>query len=102
MRVIEDAIAYVDNFKARIARLKGLSPVYPKVYTEEGMGFWVSTLVHWEYNGVVFSRHHVESGILSETYSKEQVLARLHSAVSLCKEKAIPCQFDDVVGIATK
>lgn len=98
MGFLHEIVEKVDNFKTHIGNLKAKSPIYPEVYTEKVKDvFWVSTLVHFWYNDVLFSRHHVESGHLNKDCTEESILIRLHKMAKLCKEKAIPCKFDDVV-----
>lgn len=99
-KLLHEILTEVDLFNGQVAHLKENSPIYPELYTEhKGNVFWVSTLVHWFYNDVLFSRHHVESGVLSKTCTEEMIISRLKSAADQCKEKAIPCKYDDVVSL---
>ena len=97
--IIERAGLFTD----RIALLKSKSPTYPSLYTETGFGqFWVSTMVEFIYNDVKYKRHHVEYGILGNTYKKENVIDRMKHAAALCQEKAVPMWKDEVVGVVER
>lgn len=100
-RVISQAIEYANWFKDDTARLKKLSPVYPEIYQEmrESGEFVASTLVHWQHEGVIYSRHHVERGIVNKPDVPTWVLGRLRESCEKCKTMAIPCQYDDIVPI---
>lgn len=103
----QDFIDRADTFRKKIYGLKEASPQYPKLYVVEASNeMFVSTLVEFVYNGVRFNRHHVESASNSKDYSKERweeikqmAIDRLHESVKECLTKAVPCMFDDVLGI---
>ena len=91
------------KFKHTIAHLKSIAPVYPEIefFIWEG-AIWGTTKVEFEYNGIRFSRHHVDSHHMSfhilESDIKERVRARISSAQEQTVQLAVPCQFDDVIG----
>jgi hypothetical protein len=79
---------------------KGESPIYPELFKRRiGREFLVSTLVHFEFNGVLFSRHHMECGITSETCTEEMIIDRIIQSAEQCKKLAVPCEIDDVVKV---
>jgi hypothetical protein len=98
-RVISQALDYTAWFNADTKRLHGLSPVYPDIYQEmhKNGEFVASTLVHWQYEGVTYSRHHVERGFMTKPDIPTMVLRRLKEACEKCKTMAVPCQYDEIV-----
>ena len=105
--MLQKILAEADALKGNIERLKSLSPDYPLLYIEdEPTNYTVSTKVVFTYNGINFSRHHVEMSNKAPHYAdkywsevKEKTLNRLHYAVSQCLKFAAPCQYDDIISI---
>jgi hypothetical protein len=97
--IISQALDYTAWFKADTKRLKGLSPVYPAIYQEmhENGQFIASALVHWQHEGVTYSRHHVQRGIVNKPDVPTWVLKCLRENCEKCKTMAIPCEYDDIV-----
>lgn len=105
-KILHDAA----QFKSQISKLKSKAPIYPKIHFEESDGYlWATTMVKFTYNGVDYKRHHVES-IVSDgnvsiivpdgNVSINELQSRLVEAAEMCIKKAVPCQFDDVIGLS--
>ena len=90
----------VDQFKSQISELKSKAPMYPKIHFEEkGNCLWATTMVKFSYNGVDYKRHHVESIIPNENIGINELQSRLVEEAEMCIKMAVPCQFDDVIGL---
>jgi len=88
-------------FEFRNSRFKKIAPMYPEIYSEkvDGNVINLTCWVEFVYNGIRFKRHHVESGIISEFYTEEQLRDRLEHEVALTKEKAAPCWLDEIIRV---
>lgn len=97
--MIQQALEYVGNFKMKIANLKKKSPIYPDIlFTISENEVFLTTLVHFQHKAVWYARHHVESGILTDTFSIEMIFNRLNQEASKTKTLGIPCEFDELIG----
>lgn len=96
-KILHDAA----QFKSQISKLKSKAPIYPKIHFEESDGYlWATTMVKFTYNGVDYKRHHVESIVSDGNVSINELQSRLVEAAEMCIKKAVPCQFDDVIGLS--
>lgn len=98
-KILHDAA----QFKSQISKLKSKAPMYPKIHFEESDGYlWATTMVEFTYNGVDYKRHHVESIVPDGNVGINELQSRLVEAAEMCVKKAVPCQFDDVIGLSRK
>lgn len=90
----------VDQFKSQINELKSKAPMYPKIHFEEkGNCLWATTMVKFTYNGVDYKRHHIESIVPNENVGINQLQGRLVDAAEMSIKLAVPCEFDDIIGL---
>lgn len=88
------------TFRHEIAYFKSKAPMYPEIYFEErGGSQWATTMVRFEYNGVAYKRHHVESIIPTKTMTTKDLYDRLNDAAEMCIKMAIPCSYDEIIGV---
>ena len=99
-----EILQQVDSFRNKVASLKEIAPMFPEIYmqTDSAGTVWVTSMVRFEYNGVAYKRHHVESVRPTKTCTPEDAVDRLNQNAKLCQEKAIPCVFDEVIGVIPK
>ena len=92
------------EFQKRIAELKSIAPIYPKIaFLTQTLGqMWATCKVEYVYNGIKFSRHHVESLFIqpseNDMVTKDRLRALMNASCQQTIDFAIPCQFDDVIG----
>lgn len=98
--MVTEILHHADLFKSQIVSLKEKAPMYPKVYFEDKGGCqWVTTMVEFEYNGVLYKRHHVESIVPTKTCTTNDLYTRLINAAEICIKNAIPCKLDEIIGL---
>lgn len=101
--MLKEILNKVEVFNSHIAYLKIVSPVFPDIYYEEKGGcIWATTIVEYDYNGVRYRRHHVESIIPTKSVNKEWLTRKIINSAEMCLKMAVPCRYDDVVGIISK
>ena len=59
-------------------------------------------MVKFLYNGVDYKRQYVESIIPNENVDINELQGRLLEAAKMCIKMAVPCQFDDVIGLTSE
>lgn len=75
-----DPIGFVTDLMNRNMRLREISPVYPDIYKEQsGSEITLSTWVPFKYENEIYQRHCIEVGIISETYTEQQIYNRINS-----------------------
>lgn len=68
-------------------RLREVSPVYPEIYREQsGNEITLSTWVPFEYEGETYQRHCIEVGIISKTYTEEQLYKRMNAMAAFVQK----------------
>lgn len=98
--MLTDILHHADLFKTQVKNLKEKAPMFPKVHFEENGGcIWATTMVKFSYNKVEYLRHHVESIVPSKTATVNDLYNRLYKADEVCIQFAVPCQFDEIVGL---
>lgn len=94
-------VHHASLFEAQVVALKTNAPLYPKVYFEFKDGHhWITSIVEFEYNNVIYKRHHVESIIPTPTVGINNLYNKLVDAAELTIKSGIPCVFDEIVGLA--
>ena len=98
--MLTEILHHADLFRTQISDLKSKAPMYPKVYFEDKGGCqWVTTMVEFNYNGVRYKRHHVESIVPNKNVGTNDLYNKLIDAAEMCIKMAIPCQFDEIIGL---
>ncbi len=101
--MLNEILHNVKEFKNQIAYLKSKAPMYPKVYFEDKCGCkWVTAMVEFQYNGVRYKRHHVESIIPNEKVGTRELDNKLINAAEMCIKMAIPCNSDEIIGLVNE
>lgn len=100
---LSNILESADRFERNIAKLKSVAPMYPNVaITTSGNELWANTIVRFEYNGVAYKRHHVESAINREGWPKvtpNQLSEKIRNQCELTINLGIPTQWDDIIGL---
>lgn len=94
----QDIIEYNNAFVATNNRLRKIAPDYPEIHREEiGTSLYFATWVPFEYEGRNYKRIHIESAIISPTYTEQQLKNRMEHYIELTKTKAIPHPIDQTI-----
>lgn len=96
-----------EDWVKKVAELKSKSEIWPNVLMQvEDNTYYFSTLVHFEFRGIIFSRHHVESAIVHNNADHQLRMDILHKTqlrlkhyVDLALNLAIPTSYDQVVRV---
>lgn len=109
--MINEVIEEVNNFHMHMVKLKSASRLFPSVYTETipkivfgeiRQELWLSTIDHFVYNDIVFSRHFVESQVMFDGSTEEKLYKRLYNNIGLSRLYASPTSYDTVVRVINK
>lgn len=101
--MLNEILHNAEKFKAKIAELRELSPVYPEIFIQNTFRvIWATTMVKFTYHDVVYLRHHVEcyhkdfSTNQDNQLMEDSIKARLSSAAQKCISYGLPAQGDTV------
>lgn len=84
-------------------RLRRIAPDYPEIHREQiGQSLYFATWVPFHYCGKKYKRIHLESAVISKTYTEERLKTRLEHQIAITKDAAIPCWLDQTITIIDK
>lgn len=94
-----------NSFRNEVAYLKTIAPIYPNIYyLEDGRTLWATSMVEFEYEGIKYRRHHVNSIRLDlgDGVKVEDLARMLNNNAEMCIKFGKPMQLSNIVDIDGK